>query len=212
MFRFLTDCLLQGTPAEAESFKKPRTGSPRRSERLSHKDDLKKTPVSQRQQLPSPLTCEQEESGELLKEATATPPEGRQTIPHRQADSQIQSSPLQETQAFSQQIDPNKPLSDEVEDEVKEGVWGYLIPYDPKYGGPCVVLRKRAACPMSDTVSEAVSTKKKGRKLSTPLEDEESFNESRIRGVPSGGYLIGRHPECGKLVPSRVVSWTRMAT
>lgn len=29
--------------------------------------------------------------------------------------------------------------------------------------------------------------------------EEEAYEETMIKGIASGGYLIGRHPECGKL-------------
>ncbi|KAK3943629.1 putative DNA damage response protein kinase [Diplogelasinospora grovesii] len=198
--------LLQGSPGDAEqdSFKKPR-----RSERLSQRpdNDVKKTPISTKHQLPSPVThpTSGEEANERFKEATATPPEGRPSqVLHHDAF----SSPPQDTQAFSQQVDPNAPLSDEVEDEVKEGVWGYLFPLNTRYGGKCVVLRKRASCPLPDTVAEAVksegSKKKKGKKAL--LKEAESFDERKVKGLPSGGYLIGRHPECDIVVDDPIVS------
>lgn len=136
-----------------------------------------------------------------------TPPEGRpsQVLPRgEEAYSQLQafsqgfSSPPQDTQAFpSQVVDPNEPYSKEVKDEVKEGVWGYLFPLNTRYGGKCVVMKKRAACPMPSCVAETVP-KKKGKKALK--EEEDSFEEKQIAGVPSGGYLIGRHPECGECI------------
>lgn len=197
MFRLLTR-VLQGsprgdTPAHG-SIKKPRW-----SERISGQlDSVPKTPISTRQQLPSPVT-NAEESAELYKEATATPSEGRQTLLPRSTDNGAsQNSPPQETQAFSQQLDPNQPLSDEVEDEVKEGVWGYLLPYDSRHGGTCVVLRKRAACPKPGSASEAAC----GLKGAC---NEGSGQEKK--SVPAGGFLLGRHPECGKWSLSLFKSW-----
>lgn len=198
----------QGSPAENDPDSAKRV---RRSERLSHrgdKDHHKKTPVDTKQQLPSPLThLSADESSTLFKEGTATPPEGRpsQVLPRgEEAYSQLQafsqgaafSSPPQDTQAFpSQVVDANEPYSKEVKDEVKEGVWGYLFPLNTIYGGKCVVMKRRAACPMPDNVEDAVP-KKRGKKA---LKKEEiSFEQKKISGVPSGGYLIGRHPECGK--------------
>lgn len=144
---------VSGSPVDTgtESFKKPR-----RSERLSQRieNDVIKTPISNKGHLPSPVThLVSESTDEFSKEATATP-DGRPS----QAALAF-SSPPQDTQAFSQtHVDPNAPLSDEVEDEVKEGVWGYLLPMDTRYGGTCVVLKKRGSCPLPDTVAEAVST------------------------------------------------------
>lgn len=199
-----------------ESFKKPR-----RSERLSQRvDDVRKTPISTRQQLPSPVTHDASDIGDdtelrIVKEATATPPEGRPSqVTHREDNAHSQayafSSPPQDTQAFSQMmVDPNAPLSEEVEDEVKEGVWGYLFPMDTRYGGRCVVLRRRTACNDTPTVSGAVSKGKKGgrRGQKALVKEEESFeNKKLLSGLPSGGYLIGRHPECDVVVDDPVVS------
>lgn len=216
MLKVLTR-MLQGSPdREADSFKKPR-----RSSRISQKVDgvdqsqpHQKTPISNRHNLPSPVTGDlsNETTTGDFKEATATPPDGRpgQTITHHRNGedgySQVNpfSSPPGDTQAFSQFTiaEQNATLSDEVEDEVKEGVFGYLFPLDTKYGGPCVVLRNRAACPSGDTTNQAIdaapvpTTKKQGRK--DPMAQEEKYEETKERGLPSGGYLIGRHPECGR--------------
>jgi serine/threonine-protein kinase Chk2 len=181
----------------------------RRSERLSHReeDDHKKTPISTRQQLPSPVTHPTDEEAEAyqsFKEGTATPPEGRPSqVQHRAEDTVTPgqgafSSPPQDTQAYpSQLVDPHGALSDEVEDEEKEGVWGYLFPLDTRYGGRCLVMKKRGACPLPDTVGAATpEVPKRGRQA--PLKEEKRFEDKLSGGLPSGGYLIGRHPECGK--------------
>lgn len=208
----------QGSPADhPDSSKRVRRSERVASQRADH-DDHKKTPVDHKQQLPSPLThLSAEESSTLFKEGTATPPEGRpsQVLPRGEdaVYSQLQgfsqgfSPPPQDTQAFSQgfsqSLDPNEPYSKEVKDEVKEGVWGYLFPLNTAYGGKCVVLRKRGVCPKTDTVAEAVP-KKKGKKA---LQNEElSFEQKKIADIPSGGYLIGRHPECGKSALSKHVT------
>lgn len=56
-------------------------------------------------------------------------------------------------------------------------------------------MKKRAACPRSDVLND-VAQKKKGTRKS-PKQQEESFENTKITAAPSGGYLIGRHPECG---------------
>ena len=28
--------------------------------------------------------------------------------------------------------------------------------------------------------------------------EEEAYENTKLKGIASGGYLIGRHPECGK--------------
>lgn len=196
----------QGSPAEHDLDSSKR---PRRSERLQVVDEHgnKKTPIDTKQQLPSPVThLSVEESSTRFKEGTATPPEGRpsQVLPRgEEAYSQLQnfsqgfSSPPQDTQAFSQvAVDLNEPYSKDVKDETKEGVWGYLFPLNTAYGGKCVVMKQRAACPLPDTVEDIVPKKKKGKK--TLVEEEQDFDKKKVSGVPSGGYLIGRHPECGR--------------
>ncbi|KAI6363484.1 hypothetical protein MCOR32_008159 [Pyricularia oryzae] len=170
--------------SDGESFKKPR-----RTERAAHKAEEStaqpKTPVDTKQQLPSPITHNPTEgSFDAYKEGTVTPPEGRPSQVAHRSPVQGFSSPPQDTQATqaipSQIVDPKAALSDEVEDEVKEGVWGYLFPLDTRYGGKCVVLRKRGSCPMPDT---------NGKSDDKPC-------DKASKGFPSGGYLIGRHPEC----------------
>lgn len=89
-------------------------------------------------------------------------------------------------------MNPDAALSDEVEDEVKEGVWGYLFPLDTRYGR-CVVMKKRSTCPKPDTVAGVKTV----RKTTNALQQEDNFENTKVKGVPSGGYLIGRHPECG---------------
>jgi len=175
---------------------------PRRSGRNAGKDGPDKTPVSQLGNLPSPVTHQAEESYELRKEPTATPPGGRPSqVPHREPEEMAQafatSSPVQDTQVNTQPVEQASALSDDVEDEVKEGVWGYLFPLDTRYGR-CVVLKKRTACPFPDTVSEATSGLDiKGK---SPLrQQEEAYEKTKMKGITSGGYLIGRHGECGKL-------------
>jgi serine/threonine-protein kinase Chk2 len=201
MFRRLIRCFVQGSSTDGfqESFKKPR-----RSERLSSQkvDDAHKTPISTKQQLPSPVTRSAGDTDEssYFKEATSTPPDGKPIVPFN-SEHFTQSSPPQETQAFpSQTVDPDQPLSDEVEDEVKEGVWGYLTPLDPRYGDRVIVLRKRAACHESDTVAEEIASKQNHRngRRGGPLGQETALEQSKKKGIPAGGFLIGRHAECGK--------------
>lgn len=71
-------------------------------------------------------------------------------------------------------------------------MWGYLVPLDQQYGKP-LVLRKRNICPVPD------GTEQDGNDVDQD-EEEGSHVKSKSKGVASGGYLIGRHPECGKLL------------
>ena len=197
--------LIQGGGDEPDSAKKPR-----RSQRLSASQP-QTTPVSKKQHLPSPITQQSSvSSSEVYKEGTVTPPEGRPSqIIHRPYDHNAHlddvgfSSPPQDTQAFSQFVYPTTALSNEVEDEAEEGVWGYLLPLDQKYG-KSLVLRKRSACPMPDGMQDF--GKSSGDRQSKTngkdfKKEEDAYEQTKLKGVASGGYLIGRHPECGKLDP-----------
>ncbi|KAI9745466.1 MAG: hypothetical protein M1818_001000 [Claussenomyces sp. TS43310] len=117
------------------------------------------------------------------------------------------SSPPQDTQPFSQFIFPTSDLSDEVEDEDQEGVWGYLLPLDAKSGNKTLVLRQRTACPMPGTEvlgEDGVGSSVRGKR-NFGLE-EEAYEETKLKGIASGGYLIGRHPECDLVVDDPIVS------
>ncbi|KAI1489267.1 kinase-like domain-containing protein [Biscogniauxia mediterranea] len=209
-------------PREKSQLKRPRDSTDndqskkvRRSERLSQKPDQPadqlKTPVTtNKQKLPSPVT-HITESDEAYKESTAEPPDGRPSqVTHRTPEEtfsqgQAFSSPPQDTQAFptSQLVDPNAALSDEVEDEVKEGVWGYLLPVGMRHDRRCIVLKKRSTCPLSDDIAGTVNGTPSG---SAALDQEETYEKSKVKGIPSGGYLIGRHPECDVIINDPIVS------
>ena len=85
-----------------------------------------------------------------------------------------------------------------MKDEEEEGVWGYLIPLD---GSPqdqkTMVLKQRSACQMP----EGKTTKAQSVRSVDPKEytrQEEEYEKSKTRSIPAGGYILGRHPECGK--------------
>lgn len=94
-------------------------------------------------------------------------------------------------------------MSYEVEDEEAEGVWGYLVPIDHVFG-ETLVLRARAACPApypskgfgkGDETRGRSRSKKNAKSFAQEELDYEK--NKRAKGFPAGGYLIGRHPECG---------------
>ncbi|KAF4989360.1 hypothetical protein FGRMN_9159 [Fusarium graminum] len=189
------------------------TKKPRRSERPDTDPD--KTPIINKQHLPSPLTHLTDESSDLAKEPTATPldKEQQKTTPKKTEDhhSQALSSPPQDTQPLSQFVDRHPAISDDIEDEIREGVWGYLVPLDPKYGDKPIVLKRRSACPQAETVADAAkkdnkhhTNDKNGKSAAT--KDEETFEKKKENGASSGGYLIGRHPECDIVVNDGIVS------
>lgn len=76
---------------------------------------------------------------------------------------------------------PPRAFADDVKDEDAEGVWGYLLPLDENGNGP-LVLRKRDGCDNDDGTA-----KSKGKKPPKPKSAKSP-----------GGFLVGRHPECGK--------------
>lgn len=190
------------------------TKKPRRAERLEADPD--KTPIVNKQHLPSPLTHLTDDSNELNKEPTATPPGQNQheITPKKTEDTYSQgqalSSPPQDTQPLSQFVDRHPAISDDIEDEIREGVWGYLVPLDPKYGDKPIVLKKRSACPLPHTVADSAKQDNKHHAnengKSAAMKDEEAFEKKKEKGVSSGGYLIGRHPECDIVVNDGIVS------
>ena len=104
-------------------------------------------------------------------------------------------SPPSDTQPYSQFLPP-PPISYEVEDEEAEGVWGYLVPLDGV--SEPLVLRRRAACPVPQT-KVGRTDGKSAVSRDEYLNQEESYEEEKAeKGIPAGGYLIGRHPECGQ--------------
>ena len=99
---------------------------------------------------------------------------------------------------------PGQGLSYEVEDEEAESVWGYLVPVDAA-GGDALVLKARAACPApfpEDGFGQGSKERGKGGCARKPVKsyNQEEWDYERNKrtfGFPAGGYLIGRHPECG---------------
>lgn len=202
--------MLQGSTTDDAETKKPR-----RSARLSNAGDEATVEIPstaealKNSQLPSPMTA-----GDS-KGKTVSPPADREGRERRQATPRSSpppssrrngglSSPPADTQPYSQFLQP-PPVSYEVENEEEEGVWGYLVPTagveDP------LVLRKRAACPVSLGVEHQKLQTSKTSKKEEFLEQEEQYEDKKaINGVPAGGYLVGRHPECDRKIHSPVVS------
>lgn len=200
-------------PDESAESKKPR-----RSDRLSvaenhdaHHDGSKhgkaKTPVSRDNHLPTPLTNDATYGSTDLKETTPTPSGVKtveETTPRITDDGYSQlhalSSPPQDTQPISQLVDRHLEFAEDAEDEPEEGVWGFLVPLDSKYGDKPMVLKKRCACPPNDSIQTAADSEKPPNVRDTPpaIHEEEAYERTQINGIASRGYLIGRHPECGK--------------
>lgn len=186
---------------------------PRRSQRIS--SQAQNTPLDKKSHLPSPLTHYEPAPLDEFKEVTASPPEGRPSqIRHRTPPASSPpriglSSPPNDTQALSQFIHPPNAFSHEVEDEEAEGVWGYLVPIDSVFGDT-LVLRKRVSCPAPFPDGDfGRGTKKRGRgacDVESYVKEEANYEANKkAYGFPSGGYLIGRHPECGIKTPDRLI-------
>lgn len=197
-------CMMQPSAGENEQDNK----KPRRSERIS--SQVHNTPLDKKSHLPSPLThLESTTTEEYKKEGTVSPPDGRPSqIRHRTPPVSSPphpglTSPPGDTQAFSQfTLRPG--LSHEVEDEEAEGVWGYLVPVDSVFG-ETLVLKSRNQCPApfpNDDFGKGSKRRGRGATRTMNYAKQEADYEAikRARGFPAGGYLIGRHPECGMII------------
>lgn len=107
------------------------------------------------------------------------------------------SSPPTDTQPFSQFVYPPDGRTYAVEDEEGEGVWGYLVPVDD-HSGKVLVLRRRSTCPVPASKVGRTSGKETVPAGEYKKQEEGYEKEKAEHGVNTGGYLIGRHPECGK--------------
>ena len=121
-------------------------------------------------------------------DSTATPPSKARTSPKPEPPQGSRSTPLESTQPLSQFVYPPGAFAEEVHDEEGEGVWGYLLPLDSKIERG-LVLKERDGCQRPRSASKAKSDGDKG-----PGKSSEDGNKD---GLP-GGYLVGRHPECGR--------------
>ena len=199
--------MIKPSKGEEQDSKKPR-----RSERIS--SQAQGTPLDKKSHLPSPVTNREPTDVDRSKEPTASPPEGRPSqIRHRTPVSSLSppnvglSSPPADTQALSQFVYPRAPFAHEVKDEEAEGVWGYLVPIDRVFG-ETLVMRKRVSCPAPYPEAGFGRGSKKRAQGIRPgksyVQEEKDYEANkRAFGFPSGGYLIGRHPECGMLLLQR---------
>lgn len=142
--------------------------------------------------LPTPLTNRGSTATDIRDDSTATPPRASSQAHHRTPSNPEQpeacSSPG-DTQALSQFVYPPRAFADEVGDEAAEGVWGYLIPLNDKVRH-ALVLRKRDGC------RDRAGKTKPGKNTQWQTKDFKGKSSDDLG--PPGGYLIGRHPECGK--------------
>ena len=143
--------------------------------------------------MPSSLMHQDSTETELHKEQTVTPETRPSQFRHRTPEAQF-SSPPGDTQAFSQFVYPPRTLANDVEEEADEGVWGYLIPLDDKFGDS-LILKKRDSCisPATELLNNKTSSSK-----SKKGKGAVNLTKNKQQDVQPGGYLIGRHPECGQ--------------
>lgn len=181
--------------SQAQDAKKPR-----RSQRIQSQSQQTHTPVDQ-DYLPTPLTNRGSTITDIRDDATPTPPgasrRSHQRLPSNPEPSQNQSSPPSDTQVMSQFVYPPRAFVDDVGDEAAEGVWGYLIPMNDK-AGKILVLRKRDGCADRVNVSSKATIGKGAQQKGKNSKD----NDKHAQTSPNG-YLVGRHPECGKSGPQR---------
>ncbi|KAF4123577.1 serine/threonine-protein kinase CHEK2 [Geosmithia morbida] len=189
---------------------------PRRSNRLANGVAAVKTPVSNKRHLPSPVTNPVDETAgpstsKDKDDEVAVDRNAQGNVTPCKAEEQYElsqalSSPPQDTQPMSQFNDPNVTAEgEEEEDGNDEGIWGYLVTLDSRYGDKPLVLRKRNACPSLDQ-AELATEKKDDKSTPAALRDEEAYERTSTRRAPSGGYLIGRHPECDVVVNDQIIS------
>jgi serine/threonine-protein kinase Chk2 len=155
--------------------------------------------------LPSPVTHKESTSdaSEAHKEGTQSPKPNQPAHPSQAARGPGGlSSPPSDTQPFSQFVYPPESRTYAVDDEEAEEVWGYLVPMDSR-AGDVMVLRRRQACPVPTTRVGKTNGIDKVDKEEFKAQEEQYENEKQEHGLPAGGYLVGRHRECGK-------SWQRM--
>ncbi|CAO2648976.1 Nn.00g099250.m01.CDS01 [Neocucurbitaria sp. VM-36] len=193
--------LKRGRPSQGEQVEPKKA----RHSRLSPipKSRLKQGP------LPSPVTNKESTASDDYKEGTVTPPPSAR--PNQAASSQAKrnpnglSSPPSDTQPFTQFSCPPNTRTYAVDDEEGEKVWGYLVPMDD-HSGDVLVLRSRAACPVPTTMVGRTTGTNKVPKGEYTGQEEEYEQAKQENGIVAGGYLIGRHRECDRILDSPTVS------
>ncbi|KAF2199812.1 Pkinase-domain-containing protein [Delitschia confertaspora ATCC 74209] len=178
------------------------------------RSDVANGHVSQAQ-LPSPYTAGKDSTAtDGSKDGTVTPPSELQSQfsqpqPTKSPKASGLSSPPSDTQPFSQFGYPPNSRSYAVEDEVGEGVYGYLVPLDSRFGD-VLVLRRRNGCPCPANSASKIGQVSGHDTVSREKyeEQEDKFEEEKLGkdGVMASGYLVGRHPECDRVLNNPTVS------
>ena len=73
------------------------------------------------------------------------------------------------------------------------------MPLDDQ-SGDVMVLRQREACPVPENRIGPKTGTEKVSKYEYKNQEEGYEREKAEKGVTAGGYLIGRHRECGELL------------
>lgn len=142
---------------------------------------------------------------DVRNEVTATPPDSPSQALSTVEQLKACSSPPGDTQALSQFVYPPRAFADEVEDEAAEGVWGYLIPLDDKVRD-ALVLKKRHSCDArkNGDLKTQPSKESQNSQAKSPISRQRSNR-------PPGGYLVGRHPECGGCLQSGTAPFLKIS-
>lgn len=182
------------------------------SKKVRRSDRLNAPPVESHLRpgpLPSPVTRKGTASTEDFQARTASPPGAAERpatpISSPPIASQYLHTPPRDTQAFSQFIPPAA-ISYEVDDEKKEGVWGYLVPTEGSPVSDPLVLKPRAACPVPEKAAGEPNGRQAVSKQHWKEKEAEYEQKKATNGTPANGYLIGRHPECDRIISSPTVS------
>ncbi|KAF1838355.1 Pkinase-domain-containing protein [Decorospora gaudefroyi] len=154
--------------------------------------------------LPSPVTHKEStgDASEGYKEGTQSPPPDRASQTRGPGGL---SSPPSDTQPFSQFVYPPENRTYAVHDEIDEEVWGYLVPLDAG-AEDVLILRRREACPVSAKLVGRTNGKESVPREEFKEQEAKYENEKQERGIPAGGYLVGRHRECDVVLDSPTVS------
>lgn len=144
-------------------------------------------------------------NAQVLRNQLLEPHTGAEQISSPPSDTQA----INDTQAFSTQ----EIHQDEIEDK---DTWGWLYPVSSKFNhGKRIALKKRnayVACRMYVDCMELIYKscpmpgKDEFHRGSNPKMEEILFEETKLQGVASGGYLIGRHLECDLRIDDVAVS------
>ncbi|GAW22554.1 hypothetical protein ANO14919_120940 [Xylariales sp. No.14919] len=138
------------------------------------------------------------------KNATTQPEEGEEQPETDQPGQADYRKAKQQPVLTGEKLTTVAPLSDDVEDEAKEGVWGYLLPTRKDHGrDPVIVLRKRVVLP-GDGIEEA-SPSDKGKDTDQKPEGKR-LKTFQSKPSPPGGFLIGRHRDCDLIVDDLTIS------